>query len=69
MILKFQKPLASSEDNPPILVYNENRTFTTTLPFNNHYRPFFEFVDKFYANCSIVDDEVVIKKVIQDQGW
>jgi hypothetical protein len=71
MILKFQKPLASSEDNPPILVYNENRTFEVTVPFdsNHHCRYLFQLVDKFYANCTIIDGEPVIKKVINDQGW
>jgi hypothetical protein len=71
MILKFQKPLASSEPDPPVLVYNENRTFEITLPFDSDtpYRYLFLFVNKFYANCSIIDDEPVIRKIIEDQGW
>jgi hypothetical protein len=70
MILKFQKPLASSEPDLPVLVYNENRTFQVMLPFDNHHcRYLFQFVDKFYANCTIIDGELAIRKVLDDQGW
>jgi hypothetical protein len=69
MILKFQKPLASSKPDPPVLVSNEDRTLSYLVPFDS-LQHMFEFVDKFYAECSMLDDdEPVIIEVIGDQGW
>ena len=35
MIVKVQRPLASSESNPPWLIYNQTRTFRQFVPPNS----------------------------------
>jgi hypothetical protein len=68
MILKFQRPLASSKADPPVLVCDKSRVFARLVPFAD-YQHFFEFVDKFYAKCLVRNGAIVIRKVIEDQGW
>jgi hypothetical protein len=75
MIVKIQVPLESNMPNPPILIYNEDRTFEAT----NDDPAFADWArgvgkPKFFANMSVVistDQQVtfLINNMVEDPGW
>lgn len=72
MICKIQRAIVSNRENPPCLVYNEERTFIKEFTFYNMEELFGEKF-KIYVEAEMVfinhDFDFIIHKVIEDQDW
>ncbi len=68
MIVKIQRPLASSMDAPPCLIYNEDRSVLLSKNIQD-LDVFFGNKLKVYADVDINGSEINIKTLIQDQTW
>jgi hypothetical protein len=67
MICKVQKALAGAANT---LIYNKDRTVLWHGPITDQLEELFDLHGlKFYAECEIVDKEIVIDKVVDPQDW
>lgn len=69
MIVKVQLPIASSADNPPMLVYNEDRSVFMQMPIQERFVDELKDFPRGYYNARFVDDQLVINERIADQAW
>ena len=78
MVVKIQRALEASEPNPPILVYNRDRSFEAFLPMTKDLEDMFETYGlekwgkcKLFADVTLVKREVHINGAIAgvDLGW
>lgn len=82
MIVKLQKPLATSVEPPQVLVYDkQHRTssggFMTLIPMSEYFEDLFkrygleEFMKaKFFAEAHVEGDTLVIDRpLLRDLGW
>ena len=71
-ILKLQKPLSSSEANPPVLVYDKDRSFDTMIEMTpEEMLHLFAGKPKVYVKAEVdMDDKsITILGKVADQPW
>lgn len=70
MIVKIQRPLASSAPNPPALVYNKDRSMTAHMPITPDLAHLFKGGElKVYHEAKIEGDKLMIGRRVQNPGW
>ena len=73
MIVKMQRPLASNDPYPKVLIYTEDRRFEIMLPLEEEWRRFFQVYGKvkLFAEAHMDKDMgFVVERVIgTDLGW
>lgn len=77
MIVKCQKPIGSNQENPPVLVYNQDRSFESFVPWDDLWKSLFELFGlkaymgaKFFAEVHMDKTVIVVDKPLtQDLGW
>lgn len=70
MIVKIQRPLASTEPNPPALVYNEDRSVTLHMPITPELKHLFQGGElKVYHKATIEGDKLMIGRRVQNPDW
>jgi hypothetical protein len=69
MIVKIQRPLVSNDDDPPALLYNEDRSVSLQVPFIDVAQLFGTFQLKVYVNAAMVGDTLVLGEIVPDQDW
>lgn len=72
MICKFQKPI--SPPDGPVLIYNQDESFLTHVPFSMELQELFGHRLKFYAACDLRPNgdgsfTVVINREVEAQEW
>lgn len=81
-IFKFQKPMGASEEDPPVLIYNEDRTIHEFRPLTEELNKLFETDPNCVMGCkfyAIIDVDLLRKpvfdgvpsgiKVVEPQNW
>lgn len=73
-IFKLQRPLASNEPNPPMLVYNESRSIYEHLPFTEEFRQMFGSDEKLFFKGRIKvtgkdEGNLDLIEPVEDPGW
>lgn len=70
MIVKLQKPLASSTPNPPVLAYDQYRTVSVQLPMTHDLDTMFGDKWKIYCAAHIAENgKLCIDRVVTDRAW
>lgn len=71
MILKFQKPLATNDPHPQVLITNKNGDVIWFRPYQGPLKLKFGDRVKFYADCRIIGQSFVFHKMqeVEDQDW
>ncbi len=69
MIVKIQKPLESNQKNPPVFVYNEDRSYKTFVEFSERLRMTIGDREKIYCEAMIEDGYLLVIREVKDQGW
>lgn len=71
MVLKIQVPLASNQENPPCLVYDQTRKFRTFVPLTSEIKRLLKGDPKGYFEAKIQPGtgEFEIIKRVSPQQW
>lgn len=69
MIVKIQKPLESSEPNPPALVYNEDRSYETFVEFSEGLRMTIGDRQKIYVEARLEGENLVLIREVRGHSW
>ena len=70
IILKLQRPLASSDPSPPCLAYNKDRSFLTTFSLSDEeITKWFGKEPKVYVKAEIEGEDITILAKTIDQPW
>jgi hypothetical protein len=70
MIVKVQRPLASTIADPPVLVYDQYRRCQTQIPMTDELRKRFGDKVKFYCTASPKGPSgVILGQIVPDRGW
>lgn len=69
MIVKVQRPLSASEESPPALIYDKERTIEIFVDFTPELREVLKGKSKVYCEAEMSQGEIVLTKVINDQPW
>lgn len=69
MIVKIQRPLESSQETPPALVYNQDKTYKAFVPFDEGLRALMGDDLKIYAEVEIEEEGIGIVRIISPQAW
>ena len=66
-IFKMQRPLGG--EMGVMLIYNESRSITFTLPMYKRDRKLFGEKPKIYVRAAIIDTIFTIEEIVEDQNW
>lgn len=69
MIVKIQKPLESNEKNPPVLVYNQDRSYEEFLEFTDGLRQAIGDRAKIYVEARVENGVLHLVREILPQPW
>jgi hypothetical protein len=73
MIVKIQRPLATNEDEPMALVYNEDRSFEVFIPYDDAIATMIGSDLKQYWNVELGGSEdsggIAFLERVEDQPW
>lgn len=69
MIVKIQRPLDSSQEKPPALVYNKNRTYTTFAEFSDELRELMGERLKVYCEAEIDGEHLALLGEVEGESW
>lgn len=70
MIFKLQLPLASNEDAPPALLYNEDRSILHFVPVTPEVKELFADGEyKIYIKGRLKRGTVLIDEIVGEQEW
>ena len=69
MIVKVQRPLGSSDANPPALVYDRGRAFQRMVPLSAEVLALLGDRPKVYCEASVEAGQLVFGAVVADQAW
>lgn len=69
MIVKVQRPLGSSEGDPPALVYDRDRTLHRLMPMSPEVETALAGANKVFCEASIVGGELRLGRRVADPGW
>jgi hypothetical protein len=70
MIVKIQRPLMSTDPNAPVLIYNQDRTFETMVPFDRMMQFIMGDRVKMYAEVEILpDNSLGILRDLKESEW
>ena len=69
-IIKVQRPLFTTEPNPQVLVYNQDRSICQQFPFTEELQELFrDDVLKLYFEATIRNGELTLVNNIEQQDW
>ena len=68
-VVKLQRPLASNDRNPPVMMYNEDRTLMDHLEYKFIAHVFSDGSEKIYALAKVFERGIEIIKRVEDQPW
>jgi hypothetical protein len=69
-IIKVQRPLHTTEPNPQVLVYNQDRSILQQFPFTEELQELFrDDVLKLYFEATLRRGELTLVKNIEQQDW
>lgn len=69
MIVKVQRPLGSSEADPPALVYDRGRTFQRFIPLSPAVLALLGDRPNAYCEATIEGGDLVLGARVADQAW
>lgn len=69
MIVKIQRPFATTEEVPMALIYNETRSVKLTAPFSDVEMLFNGRETKAYCRAKIENDHLIIGRKIRPQPF
>jgi hypothetical protein len=69
MIVKVQLPLASSEETPLALIYDETKKFVTQVPVTDPLRAVMKGRAKAYFRAEIEKGSLVIESEVPPPPW
>lgn len=69
LVVKVQLPLFSSGENPPALVYNEDRTVECYCPVTPDLVRAMEGQKRAFFRASICDGVLELSAPLEEQGW
>lgn len=74
MIVKIQRPLISTQEDPPVLIYNRSRTHEIEVPYSNVQSMFEppEAIDnplKIYVKAKMKGTLLHLGRRVEDQDW
>lgn len=69
MIVKIQRPLGSSEPNPPALVYDQSRRYHAAVAMSADILAALDGRAKVYCEASVTAGKLVVGRRVDDQPW
>lgn len=70
MIFKLQRAIVSSEDQPPVLAYNEDRSALGQFPATPEMLELFGDEYKIYVDAELSEDgQLEVVEVVEEQDW
>lgn len=69
MIVKVQRPVASSGDDGPVLIYDQPKELHKMVPMTPEIAKLFADRYKIFCEARVDGDSIYLIKVVPDRGW
>lgn len=69
MIVKVQRPVASSGDDEPALIYDQSRELYKMVPMTPEIAKLFADRYKIFCEATVDGDTINLIKIVPDRGW